>query len=1789
LGREMPEGSEQQTDIAIIRELARRVADNPGEDPELLERLALLASARAKAVRAERRAERAKLIAAIRDAMPEASEAVFEQVAEATLVEIEGHLEELTGARSRHDRIQVEIRKAVDAREWDRLSPLAKDAKDAETAITAARHCILVSLSSNRNNPEYAFLIELNPTPGVIAPSPEEALTTEPSHSTEIGPTPSPLSGTVRRPDERNDRESDIPHDTGLGSPPVHPPEIPIELAYEAEIPTNPGRDVLPAVELQILVPTALEAVSPPEGGTTTPSTRVPVGPTSLALEAVPSPEDTLDAFPGRTPDESSPSVDHADRVWAALHAERLGLAYALVSAGALGSATPAIFAPALRLTAAALTADGTGIIYDEVGAASEDALTSWSNDQVGSEFGLAALTLLLPALSSLAVLTPGAFTSGLMQSVLAADIEVPALHPLRELARVADQSQAQIGHAAGLLASLVSEEHWRASLTRFVDETREWLRSHNNTQFRFAAATDLWRAMLRPDKPIGGWLQQIIVNENVEAATTRDAVESFDLVKQLRSLEIEVRGRPAASTRPIEGPAFQALCKAGQEAIDRVRNWITLVGHRPPARRHNQDGAVVELRQALVRAVGEARQTLSNLPPPLDAGATTIQKMLDRLDNMLAAQPLLAANDSIDKLIGRDLLACPDLRIATDWKLLAPIGAAALPGLLNLAANPPPTLSRICDMRLEQDDFIGAMLTVQLTDDEVKAAAQREKIDIALAQTRDRHIDLLERSRRDIETADRAGRLEAGPAQEMLARIEDSHERLKGVRADLPEEAEVCLAKVQKIEGDTKEKLGVARDRARERIQLRLDRLTAASGHLASITKLLDGGHFAVAEDMVDRLEAGEEIDPTPPPTVEAVFDAFFPLRNQSLADWRATHGPILRGFADSPLAVPGGQGARAEDITICIDAWTVCAGESLQQITRNLPSLLGHLGFTDPELVAPQTPKSGATEAMFRLRARPLRERGTSLLPEFGSSANGSYALLCIWKKRDVQAITEALARQPVGNEPTIVLFFAPLDSTQRRRLSTLARTGSLRSTIVIDELLALHLASLNADRLTTLFACTLPFTDAQPWAETGTPSPEMFFGRQLELRDVETLEGGGAHLIYGGRQLGKTALLRQVERNAEGNPSIIVCYLNIAQVGVASEVQTIWQLLSDELSQRGAGIKVNATDPARAFSIGVRDWLKAGSSRRIILLLDEADEFFRNDREGGPGRAPFAVTRSLSELANITNRRFKPIFAGLRNVQKLARDPNSPLAHLGTPRVIGPMIRGQERQHAEQLVRWPFAALGYRLTDEVVTRILAFANYYPSLIQVVCQRLLRGVRERQGNAGPPWKVGMDNVAAVLETRDLRAATYERFRITLELDPRYQLLTLVMAWLSRDDPHMLAEGIRFHELREWAASYWPQGFPADFSDDAFDALLSEMVGLGLLRDIRGTHVALRSANLAHLIGSKEKIDADLEVFADRPAPPEADPAQARRIIGSWPSLLTSQQEGVLLADLRPSARSGSPACFILAGIALADIRTAEAAIRAAIDASKNLPGHMQISVSNPSRADPENIQSAISRRAGAERPALWIVKPDTGWTADSVAAAAAAVAALPSHIVPTRIVFIADAARAWEWCGAPLRQSLLDAEDPRARVGELSAGPWTRTALDLWLKENTDLALPPEDILARTGGWDRAIHALRGRRASTSNDLLKSRAVVDALGDIRSLHDAVQVLSALNEVISASEAGEAVTADALANWDGTLTQEQIARALTWAQLTGAVQPGRAGLELNPLLRVALLPLVQT
>ena len=115
------------------------------------------------------------------------------------------------------------------------------------------------------------------------------------------------------------------------------------------------------------------------------------------------------------TPDPSLELSPNASVVWAALREQRLGLAYALVAAGALGRATPAILAPTIKLAAAALIADGSGAIDDEAAEIAGAIIVEvWSNEQAQTENGHAIVTLLLPTLSSLAILAPGAFTTGL-------------------------------------------------------------------------------------------------------------------------------------------------------------------------------------------------------------------------------------------------------------------------------------------------------------------------------------------------------------------------------------------------------------------------------------------------------------------------------------------------------------------------------------------------------------------------------------------------------------------------------------------------------------------------------------------------------------------------------------------------------------------------------------------------------------------------------------------------------------------------------------------------------------------------------------------------------------------------------------------------------------------------------------------------------------------------------------------------------------------------------------------------------------------------------------------------------------------------------------------------------------------------------------------------------------------------------------------------------------------------------------------------------------------------------
>ena len=103
-------------------------------------------------------------------------------------------------------------------------------------------------------------------------------------------------------------------------------------------------------------------------------------------------------------------------------------------------------------------------------------------------------------------------------------------------------------------------------------------------------------------------------------------------------------------------------------------------------------------------------------------------------------------------------------------------------------------------------------------------------------------------------------------------------------------------------------------------------------------------------------------------------------------------------------------------------------------------------------------------------------------------------------------------------------------------------------MQNVLVLDRVLALYLTHFEKnDRNDKLLALALPFAYVQPFISEARIPPEMFIGRSAELAAIQDM--AGPVFVYGGRQLGKSALLRQtrylVHHPEQGNYAI---YLDI-----------------------------------------------------------------------------------------------------------------------------------------------------------------------------------------------------------------------------------------------------------------------------------------------------------------------------------------------------------------------------------------------------------------------------------------------------------------------------------------------------------------------------------------------------------------------------------------------------------------------------------------------------------------
>ncbi|MBB1257860.1 hypothetical protein [Streptomyces alkaliterrae] len=413
-------------------------------------------------------------------------------------------------------------------------------------------------------------------------------------------------------------------------------------------------------------------------------------------------------------------------------------------------------------------------------------------------------------------------------------------------------------------------------------------------------------------------------------------------------------------------------------------------------------------------------------------------------------------------------------------------------------------------------------------------------------------------------------------------------------------------------------------------------------------------------------------------------------------------------------------------------------------------------------------------------------------------------------------------------------------------------------------------------------------------------------MFYGRDRERKSIH--DPTGTQILYGGRGLGKSALLADAgDRFEEQRPGAHhKLYLNLDKIGIgrgtALGAEAIWPTLDQELIRQGVLEEPRRRGPSldswQRVTGGITCWLAEDSDRRLLILLDECDRFFEAD-------VPECTeTRRLRGLGDDSRGRVKVVFAGLHSVQRFTRlARNGPFSHLAqTPTVVGPLAP----QFAADLIVHPTRALGFEFADvDLVNRVLGFCSYQPFLLQIFGSRMVQVMQDKRARgtlAPPPYTIEESDVDAVEQDASLRSDITAAFKDTLALDDRYHVIANVLAQHARDNG--LQTRLSDRELREECAGWWPGGFE-QLDSEGFRAYLQEMVGLGVLapnNDGQGWH--LRGPNALRMIGTAQEIEARLLRAEQESRLEETVVLESRPVLDRRSAPLTIDQIDYLLGE---------------------------------------------------------------------------------------------------------------------------------------------------------------------------------------------------------------------------------------------------------------------------------------------
>ncbi|MEV4252898.1 hypothetical protein AB0J52_06980, partial [Spirillospora sp. NPDC049652] len=674
------------------------------------------------------------------------------------------------------------------------------------------------------------------------------------------------------------------------------------------------------------------------------------------------------------------------------------------------------------------------------------------------------------------------------------------------------------------------------------------------------------------------------------------------------------------------------------------------------------------------------------------------------------------------------------------------------------------------------------------------------------------------------------------------------------------------------------------------EAIEVERERLARIESTLSAadadrVRDCVDKGDLTTARESLAQVEVGRSLPQrSTEPDHFALFYPEFPrVFARRAQDGRRTRSPEQSGLLGSLKdAVQVGKapadadlerlleqagidigGMRAASHSIARDGlrqWLACAQggkRSVGNLRSSIARVLKMIGLEGDQQEIETTPDR------WWLDLRNVRSTERAPLPAFGSGMSPSgnrLRLLLVWRQPDPRKLIDLLRGQPEG-QTVLVLYFGVLSDRDRGELARLVRrhTGARRQAAdhwpvagVLDDAAIAYLAC-HPDNWAVTVTLMAPFTATNPYISASDVSlvpDEMFYGRRAQLDRV--IDRRGPSFVYGGRQLGKSALLRKAEREVRDKDTDRTVILETIQHIGRDPASSLWPRLGERLCK--AGIVRRGLTTRDQVVEGMRDWSESNPHQQLLILLDEADDFL--NRDAAQGR--FRDVGALRDLMHDTDRRIKVVWAGLHQTVRFHRLPNQPLPHLGGQIAIGPL----DPQDAFDLLVKPFGTLGFRFPETLAARVIAEANNAPALIQLFAEKLLTRLRDDPDTLTTlPYTITREHVASVWRDSKLRRDFRDRFEWTLNLDNRYKVIAYTVALQALYSG--ASAGLSVAELRRECQSWWEEGF-ADCTSDAFRLLLEECVNLGVL-GVDGDRYRLRTPYILDLLGGTREVESVL------------------------------------------------------------------------------------------------------------------------------------------------------------------------------------------------------------------------------------------------------------------------------------------------------------------------------------